>query len=103
MDCKVSGKDTAGDLFIQESRRKVKGGPNRHRHAELDEWFYVLEGEYAFKIGDDEFTLKAGDSAFVPRTVYHEFALISEVAGKLIGVIQPVGRMETLFHERSKK
>lgn len=102
-DCKVSGKDTEGDLYIFEASRKTKGGPDLHRHAALDEWFYILEGEYIFKVGEEEFRLKAGDSVFVPRTVYHQFALVSEEAGKMIGVLQPVGRMETLFHERSKK
>ncbi|MEO5999578.1 MAG: cupin domain-containing protein [Chitinophagaceae bacterium] len=101
-DGKVSGKDTEGDLYIFEASRKTKGGPDRHRHAASDEWFYILEGEYVFKAGDEELHLKAGDSIFVPRTIYHQFALVSEEPGKMIGIIQPVGRMETFFHERSK-
>src|SRR4051794_13488593 len=40
--CKVSGKDTDGDLYVFESTRDKKGGPSFHYHYEQDEWWYIL-------------------------------------------------------------
>src|SRR6195952_1467347 len=44
---KISSKDTDGDSFLFESTRVVKGGPPLHYHPNQDEWFYILEGEFA--------------------------------------------------------
>jgi mannose-6-phosphate isomerase-like protein (cupin superfamily) len=68
-DCKVSGKDTDGDLCIYDTVRQEKGGPAYHIHHSQDEWFYIIKGEFIIKVGDDLFNLKAGDSAFAPRTI----------------------------------
>lgn len=58
---KVSGQDTNGDLYIYESIRLKKGGVPLHYHYEQDEWWYVLEGEFLIKVGDEIYTVKAGD------------------------------------------
>ena len=63
-DCKVSGKDTNGDLCIYDTIRETKGGPALHRHHYQDEWFYVIRGEFIVKVGEDMFQLHPGDSAF---------------------------------------
>lgn len=100
--CKVSTKDTDGDLYIFESIRGKKGGPPLHYHFEQDEWWYILEGEFLFKVGDDTFTAKAGDSVFGPRMVPHAFAKINEGPSKLLMAFQPAGKMEKHFKAVSK-
>src|SRR3954452_2189530 len=50
---KISSKDTDGDSFLFESTRVVKGGPPLHYHPNQDEWFYILEGEFNFKVGEE--------------------------------------------------
>jgi hypothetical protein len=32
---------------------------------DLDEWFYILTGEFLVKVGDHTFKAKAGDSALL--------------------------------------
>jgi mannose-6-phosphate isomerase-like protein (cupin superfamily) len=32
-----------------------------------DEWWYVLEGEYVFQIGEKRLQAKVGDSVFGPK------------------------------------
>lgn len=98
---KVSSKDTDGDLFIFESIRDKKGGPPFHFHYEQDEWWYVLEGEFLFKVGEETFTAKAGDSVFGPRRVPHAFAKINEGPARLLMAFQPAGKMENQFKEVS--
>ena len=94
---KVSTKDTDGDLYIFESTRDKKGGPPLHYHYEQDEWWYILEGEFLFKVGEEIFTAKAGDSIFGPRMIPHAFAKTSEGPGRLLMAFQPAGKMEEHF------
>ena len=99
---KVSTKDTDGDMFAFESTRRVNGGPPLHYHYTQDEWFYILEGEFLFKIGDDTFTLKAGGSAFGPRMIPHAFAKTNDGIARMLIIFQPAGKMELHFKEVSK-
>lgn len=101
-DCKVSAKDTDGDLCIFDTVRQEKGGPALHLHHNQDEWFYIIKGEFVVKVGDDVFNLKAGDSAFAPRTIPHAFAKISEGEAQMLVLFQPAGSMEDFFKQMSK-
>jgi len=100
--CKVSAKDTNGDLCIYDTFRQEKGGPAFHLHHNQDEWFYVIKGEFIVKIGDEQFNLKAGDSAFAPRKIPHAFAKVSEGDGQVLVLFQPAGSMEDFFKQMSK-
>ncbi len=98
----VSARDTEGDLCIYHTVRHQKGGPGLHYHYSQDEWFYVLKGEFIVKVGDDQFTLADGDSAFAPRKTPHAFAKISEGEGEMLVLFQPAGTMEDFFKEMQK-
>lgn len=100
--CKVSSKDTAGDLLIYDTIRHEKGGPAYHVHHRQDEWFYVIKGAFLVKVADETFTLSPGDSAFAPRTVPHTFAKTSEGEGQMLVIFQPAGLMEDFFKQMSK-
>jgi mannose-6-phosphate isomerase-like protein (cupin superfamily) len=101
-DCKVSGKDTDGDLCIYDTLRQEKGGPTLHVHHSQDEWFYIIRGEFIVKVGEDMMHLKAGDSAFAPRGIPHAFAKISDGEGQMLILFQPAGSMEDYFQQVSK-
>jgi mannose-6-phosphate isomerase-like protein (cupin superfamily) len=94
---KISNSDTDGGLFAFESTRLVNGGPPLHYHFEQDEWFYILKGEFLFKIGEQTFTAKAGDSLFGPRMIPHAFAKTNEGEAKMLILYQPAGKMEAHF------
>lgn len=97
LDVKISGSDTDGDLAIFEQTSLSQGrGTPLHVHPEQDEIFYVLEGSYGFKVGDDRFRLTAGDSIFLPRKIPHAWTQISE-KGKMIVILQPAGKLEHFF------
>ena len=96
--CKVSAKDTDGDLYIFDSTRLKEGGPPLHYHYAQDEWWYIISGEYIIKVGDDVFHAKAGDCVFGPRGVPHTFAKVGEAESKLIMLFQPAGKMEEWFN-----
>ena len=100
-DCKLSAKDSGGDLCIYDTLRTTKGGPPLHYHHAQDEWFFGREGEFVFQVGEDVFRLKAGDSVFGPRNVPHAFANVSDT-GRLIIVYQPAGAIEQFFLNGSR-
>ena len=97
LDVKISSKDTDGALAVfEQTGFTPQGGPPLHIHPHQDEMFYVIEGEYFFKVGDEEYHLKAGDSIFLPRNVPHAFVQLAD-KGRLIVMYQPAGKMEAFF------
>jgi mannose-6-phosphate isomerase-like protein (cupin superfamily) len=99
---KVSTKDTDGAIYMFESSRHKEGGPPLHFHYHQDEWWYVLEGEFLIKVGDQLYTAKKGDSVFGPRMVPHTFAKVGQDEGRLLMFFSPAGGMEESFIARSK-
>ena len=97
MDLKISGSDSDNGMaiFEQTSMSPGKGTPY-HVHHFQNEVFFVEEGSYFFKVGDDEFQLSAGDSIYLPQKVPHAWTQISE-KGKMLVIFQPAGKMEEFF------
>ena len=97
LDVKVSGQDTGGDLVIFEQTSLSPGrGTPLHVHLAQDEVFYVVEGEYYFRVGDDRYRLHPGDTIFLPRQVPHAWTQVS-ARGRMTVTFQPAGRMEAFF------
>lgn len=101
IDFKVVSQDSGG-LLIIENTFHAKGGPARHLHNDQDEWFYVVEGEFRFEVGQESMTLKPGDSLLAPRKIPHVWAHSGEARGKLLITFMPAGKMEAFFHEVTK-
>jgi mannose-6-phosphate isomerase-like protein (cupin superfamily) len=99
---KTSTEDSGGALLIVEIAHHAKGGPARHVHHSQDEWFYVAAGEYVIEIGEEQFRLRAGDSAFGPRGVPHAWAHVGDGPGRITFVVAPAGPLEAFFKEISK-
>ena len=97
LDIKISGKDTDNDLAVfEQTGLTPKGGPPLHIHPNQDEWFYVVEGDYLFQVGEDKYQMKPGDTIFLPRKVQQAFVQLSE-KGKMIVSYLPAGKMEDFF------
>jgi mannose-6-phosphate isomerase-like protein (cupin superfamily) len=101
LQIKVASGDTAGRFFVFEHADMGKGGPPRHFHYEQDEWFYVVKGEFAFEVGDEQFTLRPGDSLFAPRMIPHAWAHVGVGPGTLLLAVQPAGSLEAFFMENA--
>jgi DNA-binding transcriptional MerR regulator len=94
IDCKVSGKDTAGAMCVMELNNT--GWP-RHVNPNQDEWIYVVEGEVELEIGKKRFHLNARESMFIPRNVEHVWAAVT-VPAQVLNTYQPAGAIEEFFH-----
>lgn len=97
LDVKISANDTDGDIAVFEQNGFTpKGGPPLHIHLYQDEFFYIVEGEYLFQVGDQKYRMKPGDTIFLPRNVQHAFVQLTE-KGKVIVSYLPAGKMEDFF------
>jgi quercetin dioxygenase-like cupin family protein len=99
---KVVPQDERG-LFVIENTFHTKGGPAKHLHFEQDEWFYALEGEFILEVGQERFTLNAGDSMLAPRKIPHVWAFSGKSPrGRMLITFLPAGKMEAFFREVTK-
>jgi quercetin dioxygenase-like cupin family protein len=70
---KIGRADTDGRFGLLEILVKPGDGSPWHVHPEEDEWFYVLDGQVTFYVGDTRMDLGAGGFAYGPKGVPHTF------------------------------
>lgn len=94
----VTVKPTIGDgtaASAVEIWEHQGSGPPRHVHAEHDEIWYVLSGQFRFAIGTEEVMARAGDVVVGPRGVPHTFR--AETANARVLDIHSPGGFERFF------
>jgi mannose-6-phosphate isomerase-like protein (cupin superfamily) len=94
---KVVTSDTAGNLLvIEHSNLMPDAGPALHIHLSQEEWFYVMEGEVRFQVGERRMRLGPGESMLAPRRIPHTFSAFGSPAHMLIA-FTPADKMEQYF------
>lgn len=93
---KVGAADSNKQLSMFYGTYQKGDGPPLHIHHDQDEQFFVLEGEFLIQAGKERYTIKAGDTAFLPRNIPHTYLVLSETA-KMVFQTQPSGKIEELF------
>lgn len=94
---KVATRDSNGALLAIEHENLLKGGPPVHFHLHQDEWFFVMEGEVLFQVGDHRKLLRSGESMLGPRMIPHGFCAVGEKPSRMIITFTPAGKMEEFF------
>lgn len=69
-----------------------------HRHANEDEYSYVLEGRMGAQLGDEVVYAEKGDLVFKPRDQWHTFWNPGDEPCRILEIISP-GGFEHLFEE----
>jgi mannose-6-phosphate isomerase-like protein (cupin superfamily) len=69
-----------------------------HRHANEDEYSYVLEGRMGAQLGDEVVHAEEGDLVFKPREQWHTFWNAGDEPLRILEIISP-GGFEHLFKE----
>ena len=95
MSIRAAAGDTDGVLSVVEQRARRGYSTPPHVHSREDETLVVLTGELEYTLDGRDGTLRAGDSAFLPRHQPHRFAVTSEQAHFLL-LITP-GGFEEMF------
>ena len=69
-----------------------------HRHANEDEYSYVLEGRVGVQLGDETLEAGPGDLVLKPRGQWHAFWNPGDEPARLLEIISPAG-FERYFEE----
>jgi mannose-6-phosphate isomerase-like protein (cupin superfamily) len=99
---KVPTSATGGNLFVMEHTHLLPGGPCLHLHWNQEEWFYVMEGEVVFQVGEQRVQLGAGESVLAPRRVAHTFSSVGSTPSRLLIAFTPAGKMEQYFRDAER-
>ena len=93
---KTGSPDTSGALSMLELHDQPGNGPARHVHTREDEVWWVLQGSYRVKVGDEMFQLSEGGMAWGPRGTPHAFQNVGAAPGRLLIITTPAG-VEAFF------
>jgi quercetin dioxygenase-like cupin family protein len=89
---KATGDHTRGSFFLAESTLAPGfAGPPPHRHRELHDMSYVLEGTLTLRLGEREIGAGPGSFASVPPGVVHTFRNDSDSPVRLLNFNTPAG------------
>jgi quercetin dioxygenase-like cupin family protein len=69
--------------------------PPMHVHRNEDEWYYLLEGEVTFHVGQETYRAQPGSRVFLPRAVPHTFTIGTPSARMLL--LNAPGGFERMF------
>lgn len=96
IDVIIGGENTAGAYSIFELNVPPGIGPGLHIDTAWDEWWFVIEGTFAFTLNGEPIQLEAGGFAHGPKGIPHTFKNAGESTGKLVMVTMPSG-LERFF------
>jgi mannose-6-phosphate isomerase-like protein (cupin superfamily) len=95
---KARGDQTGGALTAVENVIAPGDGPPAHVHAAEDEFWWVVEGDLRFLLGDEIATTTTGSFVFVPRGTRHCFQNVGDQPARLLVMFTPSG-MERFFDD----
>ena len=92
----VRPPESGSGYCMVEIRSAPGAGAPPNRHPEDDEVFYVLEGEYAFRVGEENISARPGDCVKVPNGAVHAFRNVGQAPARML-VINSPGRIHEAF------
>ena len=95
----ISGKQTDGAYAVIDMLVPPGGGPGPHAHANIQELFYVVDGELEFKTEAGKYTAKKGSFVNIPKGgEVHCFKNTSNAMAHLLCTVIPAG-LDEFFQE----
>jgi quercetin dioxygenase-like cupin family protein len=92
----LSGEDTGGAYCLVDLSVAPGLGVPRHTHTREDEAYFVLSGELEAIVGEEVFTLRAGETLMAPRNIPHQLRNSGSVANHYLIMFSPSGFEEFL-------
>jgi mannose-6-phosphate isomerase-like protein (cupin superfamily) len=90
--------DTGGLFSFYEVVVPPGEGSVFHIHLDMDETFYVVDGEFVISVGDAVHRVGTGTVVYGPRGVGHSFVSSGAGPSRMLCVTTP-GGIETFFEE----
>ena len=72
------------DAVVLEMTLPVGSAPPLHVHDDLDDTWYILEGQMVVRCGDDELVVGAGHWVSMPRGVPHTFRVVGDCEARIL-------------------
>lgn len=94
---KVSAATGSEHVAIGTQQVMVGTGIPTHRHFQMDESFFILEGSGTFLLNDVPHAFEKGGSIFIPRNSWHGFANPDHEL-LLLWIVSPAG-LDGFFRE----
>lgn len=94
----LRGEETGGLYSFFEVTSPPGGGPPLHIHEDVDESFYVIEGEYEIELDGEKHKATPGSLVYGPRGVGHAFVNTWHKPSKMLCIATP-GGVEDWFEE----
>jgi mannose-6-phosphate isomerase-like protein (cupin superfamily) len=101
MTLKATEDTTAGSLVLLENLTAPGGGPPPHTHTREDEFWYVIDGTFEIRIGDEVHALGPGGFAYAPRGTVHNFRNTADRPSRVLVGFTP-GGMGGFFRESGR-
>jgi hypothetical protein len=89
----IPGEKTGGNYAVIDMLVPPGGGPGPHSHTDIQEMFYVVDGELEFKTEAGKYTAKKGSFVNIPN--------ISDKVAHLLCTVVPAG-LDQFFTEIGK-
>jgi len=98
----ISGEQTGGNYAVIDMLVPPGGGPGPHAHKDMQEFFYVVDGEIDFKKEDGNYTAKKGAFVNIPLGgAVHSFKNTTDKIAHLLCTVVPAG-LDSFFKEIGK-
>lgn len=97
----LRSEDTGGLYSFYEVIVPPGEGSLFHIHQDMDETFYVVEGEFEITLGDEVHKVPAGVLAYGPRGTGHSFVNTGDGPSTMLCMTTP-GGIENFFEELSQ-
>jgi quercetin dioxygenase-like cupin family protein len=86
---KLRGSQCADATNVFEIEAAPGEGPPLHFHETQDEWLYVLDGPFRFRVADDVVHAPTGTFVFLPRRVPHTWQNVAGRPADMLGAFVP--------------
>lgn len=97
--CIMDGRPSEGRVSVVEHPIVPRGlAAPMHLHTREDEFSFILEGRWGFRLGDETVYAEPGDFVFKPRDVWHTFWNAGDAPARILEIISPAG-FEQFFVE----
>ncbi len=98
----ISGEQTNGNYAVIDMLVPPGGGPRPHAHKDIQEMFYVVDGEVEFKTESGKHIAKAGAFVNIPfGGAVHCFTNTGDQLAHLLCTVVPAG-LDSFFKEIGK-
>lgn len=72
------------DIVVLEMDLPAGSSPPLHIHDDLDDTWYILDGQMVVRCGDEELFVGAGHWVSMPRGVPHTFRVVGEEGARIL-------------------